>query len=56
MSARRYVKENGLAAMLATNRSASVTLQMNIKECISHTPLPNVNKPAHSGFEIQRCH
>ena len=56
MSAHRYVEENGLAAMLATKRSAGVTPEVNLRECVAHTPLPSVNKAARSGFETQRRH
>ena len=45
------------AAMLAAKRLAGVTPEVNLTECISHTPPPSANKAAHSGFEIQRrCH
>ena len=40
--------------MLATNRSAGVTPEVNLREHVTHTPLPRVNKAAHSGFETQR--
>ena len=50
----KYVDENGLAAILATKKSAGVAPKMNLRECTSHTPPPNANKAAHSGFEIQR--
>ena len=52
----RYVEEISSAAMLATKRSAGVTPEMNLRECVTHTPLPSANKAAHSGFETQRCH
>ena len=42
--------------MLATKRSAGVTPEVNLKENVTHTPLPNVNKAAHSGFNTQRRH
>ena len=45
-----------LAAMLATKSSAGVTPEVNLKECISHTPPPSVNKAVYSGFETQRRH
>ena len=41
---------------LAAKRLAGVTPEVNLRECISHTPPPSANKAAHSGFEIQRCH
>ena len=49
MPAHRCVEENGLAAMLATQRSAGVR-----PECNMYVTSPN--KAAHSGFEIQRRH
>ena len=42
------------AAMLAAKRSAGVAPEVNLREHISHTPPPSVNKAAHSGFETQR--
>ena len=52
----RYVEEIGLAAMLAAKRLASVAPVVNLRECVTCTPLPNTNKVAHSGFETQiRC-
>ena len=54
MPARRYVEENGLAAMLATKRSAGVAPEVNLRKCIRHIPLPSVNKAADPGFETQR--
>ena len=51
MPTRRYVEENGLAAMLATNRLAGVTPEVNIREHVTYMPLPSVNKAAHSSFE-----
>ena len=53
---RRYVKENSWAAMLATKRSAGVALDVNLWECVSHTPMSRANKTVHSGFETQRRH
>ena len=50
----RYGEENGLAAMLATKRLAGATSGVNLRECVTGTPLRNVNKAAHSGFETQR--
>ena len=44
------------ATMLAAKRSAGVTPEVNLGECISCTPLPSVNKAVHSGFETQRRH
>ena len=57
MTAHSYEEENGSAAMLTTRRSAGVTPDMNLIDCVTHTPPPNANKAAHSGFETQRrCH
>ena len=56
MPARRYVEENGLAAMVAAKWSAGVAPEVNLREHIIHTALPSVNKAAHFGFEIQRKH
>ena len=56
MPARRYMEENGLAAMLVTKRSADVTPEVNLMECIMHKPLPRANKAANSGFEPHRRH
>ena len=44
------------AAMLAAKRSAGVSPEVNLRECISRTPLPSANKAAHSGFETRRRH
>ena len=41
-------------AMLAAKRSAGVTPEVNIRECVIHMPPPSMNKAAHSGFETQR--
>ena len=49
-----YMEENSLAAMLATKRSACVAPELNLRECVTHMPLPRVNKAAHSGFETQK--
>ena len=50
------MEEDGLAAMLAAKRSAGVALEMNVRECVTHMPLPRVNKATHSCFEMQRRH
>ena len=42
------------AAMLAAKRLLGVTLEVNIGEHISCTPLPSSNNAAHSGFETQK--
>ena len=34
-----YVEENGLAAMLATKRSAGVTTVVNLRQCVTFAPL-----------------
>ena len=54
MPAHRYVEENGSTAMLATNRLAGVAPEVNFREHVTHTPLSNANKAAHSGFETQK--
>ena len=57
MTPHSYEEENGSAAMLTTKRSAGVTPDMNLIDCVTHIPPPNANKAAHSGFETQRrCH
>ena len=54
---RRYVGENGSAAILATKKSAGVASEVSLREHVTYTPPPNVNKAAHSDFETQwRCH
>ena len=53
MPAYRYVEENGLAAMLTIKRLAVATPEVNLRECVTHTPLPCVNKATHSGFETR---
>ena len=40
--------ESGIQQLLATKRSAGVTLEVNLRECIKHMPLPNANKAAYS--------
>ena len=52
----KYVYENGSAAMLAAKRSAGVAPEVNLREYVTHTPLPNSIKAAHSGFETQSRH
>ena len=56
MLSHKYVEMIGLAAILAAKRSAGVTAEVNLKECVIHTPLLSMNKAAHSGFETQRRH
>ena len=51
------VKQNGSCTMLATKRSAGVTPEAKIREYVTCTPLPSVNKADHSGFETPSiCH
>ena len=40
--------------MLATKTLAGVTSQLNLRERVTHTPLPSVNKAAHCTFETGR--
>ena len=47
MTAYRYIEEIGSSAILATNRSAVVTPEVNLRECITCMPLP---KATHAGF------
>ena len=56
MPARRYMEEIGSAAMLATNKSAGETLEVNFRDYVTHTSPPSTSKAAHSGFETQRRH
>ena len=56
MPARTYVEGNGSATMLAAKRSTGAALGVNLKECLTHTPPPSVNKAAHSSFKTQRRH
>ena len=57
MLAHRHKEENGLATILATKRSAGITPEVNVRECVIYTPLPSVNMAAHSDFETHsRCH
>ena len=55
-SAETYMWGKQLAAMLAIYTSKCVTPEVNLREHISYTPLPRVNKAAHSSFETQRRH
>ena len=52
----RYVEDISLAVMLAAKRSVGVAPEVNLREFVTHMPLPSVNKAAHSGFETQRRH
>ena len=57
MPAGRYVEENSSATMYAANRLAGVALKVNLRDHVTHTPLPSANEAAHSGFETQDiCH
>ena len=57
MLAHRYVEENGLAAILATKRSAGVVPEVNLREYVTCMPPLSMKKVAHPGFETQRkCH
>ena len=47
----RYMEENGLTALLAIKRLAGTTPGVSWGECVTHMPLPNRNKVAHSGFQ-----
>ena len=46
MSARRYVEENDSAAMVTAKRSAGIAPEVNIREHITYTTQPSVNKGA----------
>ena len=48
----RYMEENGLAMMLL----ASLVPEVDLRECVTHTPPPSMNKAVHSGFEMQKRH
>ena len=54
MSARRYMEENDSAAMLAAKRPVGFVPEVNLRKCVTHMPLPSMNKAAHYGFETQR--
>ena len=56
MPAHGYVDKNNLAAILATNWSAGLALELNLREQVARMSLPSVNKVVHSGFETQRRH
>ena len=49
-------ERDGSAAMLAAKRSAGVIPEVNLRECVTHTPLPSSNEAAHSGFQTQSRH
>ena len=45
------------SAWLPCWQPRGVAPEVKLKEHVTHTPLPSVNKAAHSGFEAQRrCH
>ena len=54
MLAHRYVKQNGSAAMLAAKRSAGVTLEVNLGEHLTHTPLSSANEPLKPRGDVTR--
>ena len=56
MLSHKYVEMIGLAAMLAAKRSAGVTPEVNLRECVTHAPLLSMNKATHSGFETHNKH
>ena len=37
-------------------RTVGVVPEVNLRKCVTHTPLPSMNKAANSGFEIYRRH
>ena len=41
MPGHMYVEKIGLAAMLATKRSAGVTPEVNLRECVTCMPAPS---------------
>ena len=49
MPGHMYMEEIGLTDMLATKRSACVTPEVNLREHVTHAPLPGVNKAAQGG-------
>ena len=44
MTTDSYVKENGLAAMMAAKRSAGIVPDVNLRECVTHICLHQVYK------------
>ena len=52
----RYMEETAWLHALAANSSAGVAPKVNLRECVTHTPPPSLNKAAHSGFETERRH
>ena len=45
-----------MAAILAAKSLAGVAPEVNLRECVTCTPLPSANKAAHSNFETKRRH
>ena len=37
-------------------QETGIAPEVNLKECVTCTPVPSVNKAANSGFETQRRH
>ena len=50
----RYVEEMAPLPCLPGKRLGGVAPEVNLRERVTHTPLPSMNKGAHSGFETQR--
>ena len=48
------MEDIGLAAILAAKKSAGITPEVNLIECVLCMPLPNMNKAILPGFESQR--
>ena len=40
--------------MMANKRSTGVTPEVNLREYVTHMPLPSMNKAGHSDFETKR--
>ena len=53
MPAHRHVEEIGSAAMLVPKRLADVAPEVNLRDHVTHMPMPSANKAPHSGFEIR---
>ena len=49
------MKEKGLTAMLAAKRSAGAAPEVNLREYVTHIPLPSVNRGFHKLSAIQEC-
>ena len=50
------MEENDSAVMLVAKKPAGVALEVNVREHVTHMPLPRANNAAHSGGENQRRH